>query len=243
MFVGHYAAGLVLKKAHRNLNLGWIFLAVMLPDMLLGIFVLLGIERIEIPADYQNLHYLMFDFPYSHGLAATIGWTILVFFLAKTFCPKTEPVRNKVAVIIAASFFSHFILDIIVHIPEIPMVGSHSYKIGLGLWNSLPAALALEISLAMIGLVVYLRTARDKSFKTKAGIVFLIGLLSVFTSGQAFSPTPTPDILPVIAIQWIVTGVVVSLLAFWLDRKSTHIKTLDGKHNFSLKCWRYPEIK
>ena len=51
MFVGHYAVSLALKKVEPKLNLGWTFFAVMLLDALLGLFVLLGIEKATIPAN------------------------------------------------------------------------------------------------------------------------------------------------------------------------------------------------
>jgi hypothetical protein len=85
MFVGHYGAGLVLKGANRKLNLGWIFFAAMLPDIICGILVLLGIEKIKIPDDYAKLHYLKFDFPYSHGLFATVIFSVLIIVFVNVF--------------------------------------------------------------------------------------------------------------------------------------------------------------
>ncbi|MFC1978043.1 hypothetical protein ACFLWS_07275 [Chloroflexota bacterium] len=72
MFVGHYAVGLALKKVEPKLSLGWTFLTVMLLDAFLGLFVLLGIEKITIPPNYQELHYLTLEFPFSHGLVAAL---------------------------------------------------------------------------------------------------------------------------------------------------------------------------
>lgn len=79
MFAGHLAAGLVLKKMERRLNLGWLFFAALFHDFLLGILVLSGLEQIHIPTDFAQTHYLTFTFPYSHGLVASIIWSALVF--------------------------------------------------------------------------------------------------------------------------------------------------------------------
>jgi hypothetical protein len=50
MFVGHPGAGLVAKRLAPRMNLGWLFLAAMLLDVLLWSFVLLGLEEVHVPA-------------------------------------------------------------------------------------------------------------------------------------------------------------------------------------------------
>jgi len=47
---------------------GWLVFAAVLADFLLGIFAGLGIEHATVPRDYAHKHYLLFTFPYSHGL-------------------------------------------------------------------------------------------------------------------------------------------------------------------------------
>lgn len=70
MFVGHLGVALGLKRAEPRLNLGLLCFATLLLDFLLGLFVLLGIEQVHVPATYAALHYLTFTFPFSHGLLA-----------------------------------------------------------------------------------------------------------------------------------------------------------------------------
>jgi len=217
MFVGHYGVGLALKSIDKKVNLGWIFLATMLPDIFLGIFVLLGIEKVKIPDNYSQLHYLLFDFPLSHGLTATIIWSVLIMILVKVFWPNKVADKNRVAVILVLTYFSHFLLDAIVHVPEIPILGNNSYKIGLGLWSILPLEIALELCIALIGLYIYLKVNKEKSTKSKIGISVIIVVLSLFTLSQAFSPMPTVSTVKFIAIQWIASGLGVSFLGFWID--------------------------
>ena len=47
MFLGHYGVAFALKRAEPKLSLGTLFLAVQLADLLWGIFLLLGWERVE----------------------------------------------------------------------------------------------------------------------------------------------------------------------------------------------------
>jgi hypothetical protein len=63
MFVGHLGAGLAARTVGLRLNLGLLFFAAMLPDFVLWLLVLAGIEHGMVPPDYANLHYLTFDFP------------------------------------------------------------------------------------------------------------------------------------------------------------------------------------
>jgi hypothetical protein len=211
MGVGHLAAGLMLKKVDQRINLGFLFFAALLSDFLLGIFYYFGLEKAYIPPNYSQLHYLTFTFPYSHGLVATFIWSALVFILAASL-------RNsgtKIGIILAIAVFSHFILDAIVHIPELPVLGAQSVKLGFGLWNHMPIALALEIFLVLIGLVLYLQGLKQKTFRSKYGVLILMLIFSALTVMGMTSSVP-PN-LNAVAISWIAAPLIFSGLGFWLD--------------------------
>ncbi|HSP20090.1 MAG TPA: hypothetical protein VLQ79_11280, partial [Myxococcaceae bacterium] len=74
MFVGHLGVGLALSAGSRRFRLGTLLGAALLLDVLLGVFVLAGWERVIVPPDFAATHYLEFEFPYSHGLVATLVW-------------------------------------------------------------------------------------------------------------------------------------------------------------------------
>ena len=58
MLIGHYAAALALKKVDKNTSLGWLFLAVQFVDILFVLFVILGIERMNIIENFtQSTHF------------------------------------------------------------------------------------------------------------------------------------------------------------------------------------------
>jgi len=214
MFVGHYAVSLAIKKIEPKLNLGWTFLAVMLLDALLGFFVLFGIEKITIPSNYQELHYLTFEFPFSHGLVAALVYSGLSFAIIKWFW-RGNANAIKVASLMAVAVFSHFLLDVIVHIPELPLLGNDSLKIGFGLWNNLWVALGLEVVITIVGLIIFFKANPHR--RAKIGIPILIGLLTLFTvGGQAFSPAPSNVAGP--AISWVVMTFIIALIAFWIDK-------------------------
>ena len=150
MGVGHLAGALILKRTEPKINLAWLFFAVLLSDFLLGVFYWMGLEHAYAPSDFVHLHYLRFSFPYSHGLVASLLWSGLAFLLAKYFWPGGN--STWVGIVLGIAVFSHFILDFIVHVPELPILGRDSRKLGLGLWNHMSVALALELILVVLGI-------------------------------------------------------------------------------------------
>ena len=219
MFAGHLAAGLVLKKMERRINLGWLFFAAMFHDFLLGILVLLGLEQIHIPANFAQTHYLTFTFPYSHGLAASIIWSLLGFGITYAVLPRwSTKERRQAGLVIAIAVFSHFVLDWFVHIPEMPLLGDNSPKLGLSLWNNLPLALGLEVGLVFIGFIYYLSMVKPKTNLAKYGVAALMVLITVLTvTGQLLAETPPPATGA--AMSWIFQPFLICGLAYWFDRK------------------------
>lgn len=216
MFVGHLGVGLALKKADPRLSLGVLFLAVLLLDLLLGVFVLVGLEQVHVPADYARLRYLTFTFPYSHGLLASAGWSLLAAAVA-WLAWRRPGGRRTAALVVAAAVFSHFVCDWIEHVPELPVAGVDSAKLGLGLWNYLGVALALEAALVVVGLLLYLSSARDVGRLGSWGVAVLMLLLTPLAIfGQATAAAP-PQPAP-LAVGWIAQAVLLAGLAFWLDR-------------------------
>lgn len=212
MGVGHFAAGLIFKRVEPRINLGLLFFAAILCDFLLGIFFWLGLEHATVPANYVDVSSVRFDFPYSHGLVASIGWAVLVFLLAKV----TNSNSRRVGIVLALAVFSHFILDFIVHVPELPLLRRDSTKLGLGLWNHMTLALILELLIVVVGLLLYLKTVTTT--RARVGLPILMLVFSVLTViGDRASTRPD---LTVVAISWLAVPLVVSGLAAGLDWKS-----------------------
>lgn len=223
MFAGHLAAGLALKKADQRINLGLLFFACLFADFLLGLFVLLGVEQVHIPANFADIHYLTFTFPYSHGLLASLLWSLLAFLLVQQLGRSKWKASGRVGLVMALAVFSHFLLDWLVHVPELPLLGAASPKFGLGLWNHLALALALESGLVLIGLVIYLRGVKPNQRKTRYGIVLLMVIVTLATvMGQAFSSEPPPPIGA--ALSWIFQPILLGGVAYWLDRGASPAK-------------------
>jgi hypothetical protein len=79
MFVGHYGPGFAIKSSDRSIPLWLLFIAVQFVDVLWGVFVLLGVEKVRIVPGITATNPLdLYYMPYTHSLVATIVWTGVV---------------------------------------------------------------------------------------------------------------------------------------------------------------------
>ena len=218
MLVGHVGVGLALKKIDPELNAGWLVGASLLSDIVLWILILVGIEQVTIPADFNLKHFLTFDFPLSHSLVATVLRSAVVFAFAFYFVKKHHRVLAGVAV--ALGVLLHWVGDLLEHPPDLPLATSSSPKLGLGLWETMPVALGIEILLAALGLWIYFRLSTEISSAKKRGMVALVALVAALTVyGGLFSPPP-PGVIP-LAASSLATNVLLVAIVFWLDRRRT----------------------
>ncbi len=82
MFIGHYGVSLAAKRLDARLPLGWLFLAVQLPDILWAVLFLLGVEKARIiPAQTAVMAVDLYYIPYSHSLVASLLWAGVIYAL------------------------------------------------------------------------------------------------------------------------------------------------------------------
>ncbi len=218
MFIGHIGTGLILKKIEPKINLGLIFFASLFLDFLLGIFALIGFEKIIIPSNYEHLHYLNFIFPYSHSFLAGTGWAFIVFCVTWIFWDrKNTKSIPKASFTMSAAVLLHWIGDWIEHPPQLPFSSSNSKQLGLGLWNNLEFALTLEVLLMITGLTLYFRITQNINRKGKWGILILMCLLTPIAILGQLTVEQKPEPFAV-AISIVVQILVIAGIATVLDR-------------------------
>jgi hypothetical protein len=212
MFIGHFALGFAAKKAAPAVSLGALFAACQLADLLWPTLVLLGVESFKIMPGATVVTPLVFtSYPYSHGLLPLMAWGAL-FGLGYMLLTRSKAVAG---ITIAALVVSHWVLDYIVHVPDLPLAPGVPGKFGLGLWNSLWGTLVVELGLFAIGMLVYLRMtkARDKVglIGFWALVVFLVGVYLA----NLFGPPP-PNLA---TVAWAAEAMwLVVLWGYWIDR-------------------------
>jgi len=130
MFMGHFGLAFGAKKAAPMVSLGTLFAACQFADLLWPTLLLLGYERVEIQAGATTMTPLIFvSYPYSHSLLALCLWGIA--FGAIHFAIRRT--RITAAVTIALLVVSHWLLDYITHLPDMPLTLNGPERLGLGL--------------------------------------------------------------------------------------------------------------
>ena len=128
-----------------------------------------------------------------------------------------RPRRRSIALVLGAAVFSHWVFDLIVHTPDLPILGDASMKLGFGLWNNAPLTFVLEAAVLLGGLWLYLRATAPKAGSRLArfGMVGYVVILIALNVYNLFGPPPA-------AFMEVFGPAMVSYLglaaiAFWLD--------------------------
>jgi membrane-bound metal-dependent hydrolase YbcI (DUF457 family) len=201
MFVGHVGVALAAKRIVPAVSAGALVAAAMLIDLVWPVLLLLGIERVEIVPGLTAVNPLRFThYPFTHSLLLVLGWALLAALLY--YALRRAP---RAALVLAALVVSHWVLDFITHIPDLPLWPGDSPRAGLGLWNSLAGTLLVEGALYAGGIVLYLRTMRSRSRGATIGLWAFVLLLLAIWLGSLLGPLP-PD----------TRTIAISALALWL---------------------------
>jgi hypothetical protein len=210
LFLGHFGVALAAKRVAPAASLGTTVLAAQLADGLWPIFALAGLEQVRIDPGITRVTPLDFvSYPYSHSLAADVGWAAL-FGIIYGFARKDWRTAGWMAVLV----LSHWVLDFVAHRPDLPLFAGGP-KVGLGLWNSLPATLIVEAALFAGGAWIYLRAtrARDRLGTVLIG-AFIAVLVALYVAAVFGPPPPSPRAVLVAGLGgWLFVA-----WGYWIDR-------------------------
>ena len=220
MFAGHIGVALAIGRAERRVNVGTFVAAALLLDILLWPFILFGWESVFIPGDFGATHQPEFVFPYSHSLLAAGMWSVLAGAVAARFCARNGVSARRIAALAATAVFSHWVLDALVHRPEMPIAGAGSAVVGMALWNHMSVSLVGEAALVALGLWLFL-PGSGLSHARAGGITALsVGILAFTVVGMTIAPPP-PSAAAMAASSLLALAVVCALFG-WLGRLSHH---------------------
>jgi hypothetical protein len=212
MFVGHYGVSFAAKKIDQSIPLWVLFLAVQFLDVLWAPFVLLGIEKVRIVPGITATNPLdLYYMPYTHSLVAALFWSCAGGLFYQLVA---RPSRRHASIIIGLAVFSHWVLDFIVHRPDLPLYDNVA-KVGLGLWNVPALAFGLEAALLFGGIWLCLRGRLTRSFGTLGFGALMLGIQAYIF----FGPPPTSD--RAIASTALIAYAVFAIVIWWLqDRQA-----------------------
>ena len=210
MFVGHFGLALAAKRLAPRASLAVLILAAQLADVVWPVLVALGIEQVRI--DPGNTAFTPLDFvsyPYSHSLLLLVVWGLVLGVLTRTH------VHARAAIpLIAGLVVSHWVLDWITHRPDMPLFpgGPH---LGLGLWNSVPGTLAVELVMFAAGVWIYAGITRAKDAVGRWGFFTLMAFLLLAYFANLHSVPPSVTAVFTVSM---VGALVIAAWAWWVDR-------------------------
>jgi hypothetical protein len=214
MFIGHYAVALGAKTISPRVSLGTLLLASQFIDLLWPIFLLLGLEHVRIdPGNTVFTPLDFYDYPITHSLLGVLGWSLgfgLVYYAIRR--------SGRNALILGSLVLSHWVLDLITHRPDLPLIPGMEARVGLGLWNSFPATVVVETALFVVGASLYLSATKARDRVGKYALwSFLLLLVALSVGNMVGPPPPNVQALAVAASGlWLFV-----LWGYWIDRHRT----------------------
>lgn len=210
MFIGHFAVGFAAKKVEPKVSLGTYFLAVQFADLLWPTLLLLGIEKVEITPGITVMTPLDFvSYPISHSLLLISVWGALlglIYWLIKK--------NSKAALIIALCVVSHWVLDLVMHRPDLPLYPGDSPLLGFGLWNYPIGSQVVELAFFAAGVWFYSTATHALNKKGSIGFWSLVIFLLLIHLSNLMGPPP-PNVGAIAwagHLQWLFV-----LWAYWID--------------------------
>ena len=153
MLLGHYGAALAGKAVAPELPLAALMLGTQAIDYVWAGLVLGGVEKVRMQPGYTaTTDFELVYYPYSHSLPGSVAISAAATALLAALHPGLSMAALAVFFVVC---FSHWLFDLIVHTPDLPLIGDR-YKVGFGLWNNRPLAMAVEFGLFVVGAAMFL---------------------------------------------------------------------------------------
>ena len=110
---------------------------------------------------------------------------------------------------------SHWLLDLIVHRPDLPIAPGLATRLGLGLWNRPGATIVVESALFVAGLSVYLVKTRAKDRRGILGLWSLVVfMVAIYVTSMLGPPPPSVSAIAPVTLAF---GILIAPWALWVD--------------------------
>lgn len=212
MFIGHFALGFAAKRLVPRVSLAVLLVAAQLADILWPVFVASGLEEVRIQPGNTAMTPLEFvSYPFSHSLLLLIAWGVLLASIYRLIAG-----NGRIFSVLIALVVSHWVLDFVAHRPDMPLYPG-SPKVGLSLWNSIPATMVIETALFAAGVWIYSRATRAADRVGRWGLFSLVAVLGLAYAGSIGGPPP-----PSVTVLWVASLAGAALGTAWSWRVDRH---------------------
>lgn len=175
MFIGHWAPALAAAAASKKAPpLAVLFIGAQLVDWAFFALLLLGVEHMRFSPGISAMNPMdLYHMPITHSLLGSLGFAAA--FGAAIWLAS----RDKAAAMIGgAVVLSHWLLDLLVHVPDLTLAGSPP-KLGLGLWNHPWVEMPLELGITFGALWLFTRARRPSAVRVGVLALVLLGLQAI----------------------------------------------------------------
>ena len=215
MTTGHFGLAAAVKASAPRVPLWALMFSTYLLDFIFIIFAAAGMESFA-PIDFSHPAYgqVSIHAYYSHSLVGAIFIALIAGLLARWAWGK------RAGTVIGAVTFSHWLLDLIVHRPDLPILPGnlgHLPLLGFGLWQFPAVSAVVELTLALGGAYVYYRKTRQAPVpesKRQMRSLLASGVMALL-----FVLLLTSDLLNLPIYLAIVLILLLIILSGWLDSR------------------------
>jgi membrane-bound metal-dependent hydrolase YbcI (DUF457 family) len=157
MIAGHYGLAAIVKSREPQIPLWALMLSTQLLDVVFLALYAFGIERFDpIPGTSGGYGNLIIHADYTHSLVGALAISLLAGIVAMI------PWGRRNGLIIGAMVFSHWVLDLVVHRGDMPLLPGGAGdlpRLGFGLWAIPLLSAAIELTLVAVGAYLYYHAA------------------------------------------------------------------------------------
>jgi len=166
MLAGHFGLAAVVKAREPQIPLWALMVSTQLLDIIFIVLYAVGVEKI-VPVEGSSGGYGQLigrNFDYTHSLAGALILSLIAMVVAGI------PWGRRNGLIIGAMVFSHWVLDLLVHRPDLAILPGNAGdlpRIGLGLWAIPWISIGMELVLILVGAYMYYHAAIRSAVKAE----------------------------------------------------------------------------
>lgn len=213
MFAGHYAAAIAAKAAEPKAPMWALVAGCQLVDIAWGVFIATGIERAESDPSLPGSALVLSHMPWTHSLPAAIAWSVAAALAAGALLR----LSTRAAVMIGAVVFSHWVLDLLVHRPDLELFPGGP-KVGFGLWNFPVPEQAVEIGLLAVAGIFWAASRKSLGQAAWPAALFMAFLVALQIVAMLM-PAETGPLPPATGFSAIAAYLLAVLVSLPLDRR------------------------
>lgn len=213
MFVGHYAAAFAAKAIEPKTPLWTLAAGCQLIDIGWSSFIIGGVEHASADPSLPGSTLVLYDMPWTHSLPGSLVWSVGAALL----CLLLLRLSMLSSVLVGASVFSHWLLDLVVHRPDL-LLYPGGPKVGFALWNYPAPEQAVEMGLLAVFGAIWVASRKTQDRTAWPAIAF-IAFLVVLQMAAMLMPPPAGQIGASAGAMILAIYLLVTALAALADRR------------------------